>query len=120
MANVVVEKSFAFAIRIVRLYRYLCSQKKEFTLSRQLLRSGTSIGANIAEAQHAQSRKDFLSKMNIALKESHEAAYWIRLLKATDYLSEKESESILSECLEICRILAKIVKKTKNAADLES
>ena len=84
--NPAVEKSFAFAVRIVRLYKYLCDEKKEFVLSKQLLRSGTSIGANIVEAQQGQSRKDFLSKMNVALKECAETKYWIELLVAADYL----------------------------------
>ena len=93
MENVIEIKSFDFAIRIVNLYKYLTGIKKEYVLSKQLLRSGTSIGANVAEAEQAQSRPDFVSKMNIALKETSETKYWIKLLKATDFLSEKESSS---------------------------
>ena len=113
MANVVEEKSFQFAIRIVRLYQYLRSKKKEFVLSKQLLRSGTSVGANVAEAQQAQSRADFLSKINIALKEAAETEYWLRLLQATDYLEEEEFRSIYSDCEQVKKLLVAIVKTTK-------
>ena len=113
MANAVEEKSFQFAIRIVRLYQYLRSKKKEFVLSKQLLRSGTSVGANVAEAQQAQSRADFLSKINIALKEAAETEYWLRLLRATDYLEEKEFRSIYSDCEQVKKLLVAIVKTTK-------
>ncbi|MGN0460150.1 MAG: four helix bundle protein [Ruminococcus sp.] len=114
MGNIIETKSFDFAVRIVKLYKYLCEQKKEFTLSKQLLRSGTSIGANVAEAQQAQSKPDFISKINIALKETSETKYWIKLLSATDYLSTSESESILSDCVEIEKILVTIMKTSKN------
>ena len=113
MANIVEEKSFQFAIRIVRLYQYLRSKKKEFVLSKQLLRSGTSIGANVAEAQQAQSRADFLSKINIALKEAAETEYWLRLLRATDYMAEKEFRSIYDDCEQVKKLLVSIVKSTK-------
>ena len=113
MANVVEEKSFQFAIRVIRLYQYLRSKKKEFVLSKQLLRSGTSIGANVAEAQQAQSRADFLSKINIALKEAAETEYWIRLLRATDYMEEKEFLSIYDDCEQVKKLLVSIVKSTK-------
>ena len=113
MANVVEEKSFQLAIRTIRLYQYLRSKKKEFVLSKQLLRSGTSIGANVAEAQQAQSRADFLSKINIALKEAAETEYWLRLLRATDYLEEKEFRSIYSDCEQVKKLLVAIVKTTK-------
>lgn len=112
--NIIETKSFDFAVRIVRLYKFLCEQKKKFTLSKQLLRSGTSIGANIAEAQQAQSKADFVSKMNIALKEASETKYWIKLLNATDYLSANESNSILSDCVEIEKILVSIIKASKS------
>ena len=113
MANVVEEKSFQLAIRTIRLYQYLRSKKKEFVLSKQLLRSGTSVGANVAEAQQAQSRADFLSKINIALKEAAETEYWLRLLRATDYLEEKEFRSIYSDCEQVKKLLVAIVKTTK-------
>ena len=114
MDNSISEKSFSFSVRIVKLGRFLEKEKKEFVIARQLVKAGTSIGANIAEARHAQSRPDFLSKMNIALKEAAETDYWLRLLRATDYLSEKQFKSIYVECDEIERILASIVKTVKN------
>lgn len=101
MNNVIEKKSFDFAIRIVNLYKYLNTEKKEYVLSKQLLRSGTSIGANVAEAEQAQSKPDFVSKMNIALKEMSETKYWIRLLQATNYLSEEETSSIFADCVEL-------------------
>ena len=114
MDNVVEEKSFRFAVRIVRLNQYLRTKKKEYVLSKQLLRSGTSIGANIAEAQNAQSRADFQSKLNIALKETTETKYWLRLLHATDYLTKEEFQSMESDCNAIERILSASVKKLKD------
>ena len=113
MANIIEEKSFAFAVRIVNLCRHLNETKKEFILSKQLLRSGTSIGANVAEAEQAQSKPDFISKMNIALKEASETKYWIKLLSSTKYLSEAESISILNDCVELEKILVSIIKSTK-------
>ena len=113
MANIIEEKSFAFAVRIVHLHKYLNETKKEFVLSKQLLRSGTSIGANIAEAEQAQSTADFISKMSIALKEASETKYWIRLLASTSYLTESESASILTDCVELEKILVRIVKSSK-------
>ena len=113
MANIIEEKSFAFAVRIVNLYRHLNETKKEFVLAKQLLRSGTSIGANVAEAEQAQSTPDFVSKMSIALKEASETKYWIRLLASTSYLTEAESVSILNDCVELEKILVSIIKSTK-------
>lgn len=106
--NIIQEKSFAFAVRIVSLYKYLCDEKKEFVLSKQLLRAGTSIGANIEEAIGGQSDKDFYAKITIAYKEARESIYWIKLLSATKYLTEIQSESILNDADEICKILSKI------------
>ena len=113
MENIVETKSFSFAVRIVNLYKYLTGKKKEYILSKQLLRSGTSIGANVAEAEQAQSNPDFVSKMSIALKETAETKYWIKLLKATGFLSEKESNSLLADCIELEKILVSIVKFSK-------
>ena len=113
MDATVEQKSFRYAIRIVNLYKYLRGKKKEFVLSKQLLRSGTSIGANVAEAQQAQSRADFLSKINIALKEAAETEYWLRLLRATDYMAEKEFRSIYDDCEQVKKLLVSIVKSTK-------
>jgi len=106
--NVVQRKSFLFAIRIINLYKYLTAEKKEYVLSKQVLRSGTSIGANIEESIGGQSEKDFLSKLAISYKEARETIYWLKLLRETDYLSNQEFESIIEEAEEICRILAKI------------
>ena len=114
MKNTVEEKSFQFAVRIVKLCAYLQNEKREYVLSKQLLRSGTSIGANVAEAQQAQSRADFISKLSIALKEASETNYWLRLLNATDYLSESEFSSIIADCKELERILTSILKTTRN------
>ena len=113
MDNVIEEKSFRFAVRMVRLNQHLRTEKKKYVLSKQLLRSGTSIGANIAESQQAQSRADFLSKLEIALKETSETKYWLRLMKATEYLSKSEFDSVYSDCIELEKILTSIVKSTK-------
>ena len=115
MESILEQKSFQFAIRIVNLCKYLCSTKKEYTLSKQLMRSGTSIGANIAEAKQAQSKADFISKLSIALKETTETKYWIRLMAATGYLSEPESLSILGDCIELEKMLVSSVKTSKDS-----
>ena len=114
MDNVIENKSLQFAIRIVRLYKFLCEEKKEYILSKQLLRAGTSIGANVTESQQAQSKPDFVSKISIALKEASETKYWIKLLGATGYLSENQTNSILDDCVEIEKILVTILKSAKN------
>ena len=103
-------KSMAFAIRIVRLYKYLCEEKKEYIISKQILRSGTSIGANLAEAECAISKKDFLLKIYIALKEASETLYWLELLYKTDFLSENMYNSLYVDCNEIKRILSATTK----------
>ena len=113
--NVVMNKSYAFALRIVKLYKYLVYEKKEYVLSKQLLRSGTSIGALIREGEHAQSKADFLNKMNVALKEANETQYWIELLRDSSYLSFEESLSIYDNANELIRLLASIVKSTKQS-----
>ena len=113
MDNIIEEKSFRFAIRIVNLYKYLCRTQKEFVLSKQLLRAGTSIGANVAESQQAQIRADFIAKLSIALKETSETKYWLRLLTATDYLTKEESQSIFADCVELEKLLVSILKSTK-------
>jgi four helix bundle protein len=111
--NVIREKSFQFAIRIVKLYQYLCNEKKEYLLSKQLLRSGTSIGANVEEAQGGISKADFSSKISIAYKEARETHYWLRLLQVTEYLGRESYDSIMEDCGEICKLLFAIVKKTR-------
>ena len=112
--NIIEIKSFDFAVRIVNLYKHLTTDKKEYVLSKQLLRSGTSIGANVSEAESGQSKADFTAKMNIALKEASETMYWLRLLHKTEYLSESEFNSIYTNSLEITAILTAICKTTKN------
>ena len=107
----------AYAIRIVKLYKYLTEQKKEFVLSKQLLRSGTSIGANTRESKNAQSKNDFLNKLNIALKEADETEYWLELLYKTDYLDEKEYRSIQQDTSELLKILTSIIKNLKSGID---
>jgi four helix bundle protein len=115
MENVIVKKSYAFAIRIIRLYQFLSQEKKEYILSKQLLRCGTAIGAMVKESEHAQSKADFLNKMNVALKEANETEYWLMLLKDTDYITAKQFESIHLDCSEILKLLASIVKSTKES-----
>lgn len=112
--NVIVDKSFDFAVRIVKLYQHLNSEKKEFVLSKQLLRSGTSIGANVSEAIRGQSQADFYANLSIALKEANETDYWLRLLYKTDYLTEKEYNSIYNDINEIIALLVSITKTLKN------
>ena len=114
MDSIITDKSFQFAVRIVKLCKHLRCTKTEYTLSKQLLRSGTSIGANTAEAQQAQSKPDFISKLSIALKETTETKYWLKLLFATDYLTEVEFQSINSDCVEIEKILVSILKSLKD------
>ena len=112
--NAVADKSFKFAIRIVNLHKYLKNAKNEFIMSKQLIRSGTSIGANIAEAEKAQTTADFYTKLTIALKEANETHYWLRLLHATEYLSDDEFKSIEVEALELIALLVSITKSLKD------
>ena len=114
MKNVIEEKSFAFAVRIVNLYKYLTSEQKEFVMSKQLLRSGTSIGANVSEAQRAQSKADFVSKINISLKEANETDYWLRLIFETEYIDRNQYESLIADLDELIRILVSICNTTKS------
>ena len=114
--NALIDKTIVFAARIVKLYRYLTKDKKETVISKQLLRSGTSIGANINEANYGQSRADFIFKLHIALKETAETEYWIKLLIMSEYLSEDMGNSILQDCLEIKRILIASIKTAKRDA----
>ncbi len=112
--NLIVLKSRDFAIRIVRLYQYLQQDKKEFVIAKQLLKSGTSIGANVKEAVRGQSKADFAAKMNIALKEASETEYWIDILHETDYINDKEFVSINNDLIEISKLLTSIVKTSLN------
>ncbi|MCQ2298943.1 MAG: four helix bundle protein [Bacteroidales bacterium] len=112
--NILLDKSMAFAIRIVNMYKYLCDEKKEFVLSKQVLRSGTSIGANCREAKRGQSEADFIAKLFIALKEADETLYWLELLNKTDYLSQEVYTSISTDCNELIKLLVSIIKTTKS------
>lgn len=111
--NVVKDKSFGFAIRVVRLYQFLTSSKKEYVLSKQLLRSGTSVGAMVREAEHAETKKDFVHKMAIAQKEINESIYWLELLKETDYLKQSEFDSLNNDAIEVIKLITSIIKSTK-------
>jgi four helix bundle protein len=106
--NVIQQKSFAFAIRIINAYKYLRSEKQGFVLSKQILRSGTSIGANVEEAIGGQSKADFLHKLSISYKEARETIYWLKLLQAINYLTDEVANSLLNDCNEICKIIGKI------------
>ena len=112
--NTAAYKSKKFAIRTIKLFKYLCEEKKEYVLSKQLLRSGTSIGANIAESECAVSKKDFLSKIYIAFKEANETAYWLDLLHETEYLTEQEYVSVKKDCEEIRKMLSATTKTLNN------
>lgn len=111
--NVIRTKSKQFAVRIVKLNRYLIAEKQEYVLARQILRSGTSIGANVAESEYAISRNDFALKLYIALKECNETRYWLELLYETEYISEEQFRSLIADCIELQKILTAITKKVK-------
>lgn len=111
--SIISQKSFDFALRIVKLYKYLKENKKEYILSKQLLRSGTSIGANIEEALGGQSKKDFVSKFSVSYKESRETLYWIKLLNKSGYLNQNQSLSLINDCEELIKIITKILKTSK-------
>jgi four helix bundle protein len=112
--NIVKNKSFAFAVRVVRLYQFLCEQKKEFVLSKQLLRSGTSVGAMVREAEHAETKNDFKHKMGIAQKEINETIYWLELLNETNYLTKDQFESMNTDAVEIIKLITAILKSAKS------
>ena len=111
--NVIVEKSKAFALRIIKMYQYIVKEEKEFVMSKQILRSGTSIGANVKEAIRGQSKPDFYAKMNIALKEASETEYWLELLHESGYIEDPAFQSIYDDCQELVRILVSITKTQK-------
>ena len=113
--NIIQNKSYAFAVKIIKTYQHLCTTQKEFVLSKQLLRCGTSIGANIEEAIGAQSDKDFYAKLTIAYKETRETHYWIRLMKDTDYLSQEEANYLLKDTEELLKIIGSIQKTLRNS-----
>ena len=120
MENNIETKSFRFAVRIVKLCAFLRENKKEYILSKQLLRAGTSVGANVAEAQQAQSRADFISKLSIALKEAVETNYWLRLLNETEYLTEPVFLSLISDCRELEKMLTAIIKTARSGATTDT
>jgi four helix bundle protein len=111
--SLVGDKAYIFALRMVKAYQYLTQEQREFILSKQMLRSGTAVGALIKEAEHAQSKADFISKMNIALKEANETGYWLMLLKDSEYVDEKTFVSIYNDCEELIKMLVSIVKTSK-------
>ncbi len=113
--NVVREKSYAFAVRIVRMYQHLSEEKREFVLSKQALRSGTSVGANVEEAIGGTSKRDFIAKMSIAYKEARETSYWLRLLRDTDYLDEVPFCSMYEDCEELLKLLYTIIKCARDS-----
>ena len=117
MSSSIQEKSRDYAIRIINCYKFLTEEKKEFVMSKQLLRAGTSIGANTRESKNAQSKPDFLSKLNVALKEADETEYWLDLLHATNYLDDTQYESVNSDCAELIKLLTSIIKKLKETGD---
>ena len=118
--NIVYEKSYSLALRIIKLYLFLSKEKQEFVLSKQILRSGTAIGALISEAKFAQSKADFINKMHVALKEANETLYWVSLLRDSRYLTESMFETIFSEDNEIISLLVSIVKISKDNSNLNS
>ena len=114
--NILRDKSYKFALRIVKLYKHLAEEKKEYVLSKQILRSGTSIGANIAEGNQAQSKPDFIHKLSIAHKESFETEYWLCLLRDGEFITEKQAESLIIDCQEVQKILTSSIKTAKSNA----
>ncbi|MFK7970898.1 MAG: four helix bundle protein [Bacteroidia bacterium] len=111
--NILLDKSYSFALRVIKCCKYLRKERREYVLSKQLLRSGTSIGANAHEANVAQSKKEFIAKLQISLKEAHETYYWLRLLVDAKYLSPKEGLSMQNDCLELIKILTSIIKSSR-------
>ncbi len=111
--NIIAAKSYAFSIRCVNLYRFLCEERNDYTIGKQLLRSGTSIGANVKEAIRGYTKADFTAKMSIALKEASESEYWIEILRDTNYISAQQAESMLNDCTEVIKILISIIKTSQ-------
>ena len=112
--NQILIESKAFALRIIRLYKYLTEKRQSYILSKQILRSGTSIGANVRESINAQSRNDFINKLNVALKEANETEYWLELLHESEILADNEFDSIYNDCGKLAATLTKIIKTSKN------
>ena len=112
--NIIKEKSYSFAIRIVKLYKFLSEEKKEYTLSKQILKSGTAIGALIRESEHGESKLDFIHKLAIALKEANETEYWLNILKDVGYIDDRMFSSINKDCIELIKLLTSIIKTSKS------
>ena len=112
--NVILNKSKVFAVRVIRMYKWLTEEQKEFVLSRQCLRSGTSIGANIREGVNSQSKAEFIAKLQISIKEANETMYWLGLLHETEYITQDMYDSIYPECVELFKLLTSIIKTTKS------
>ena len=111
--SVLRDKSYQFALRVIKLYKYISAEKKEYVLSKQVLRSGTSIGANVEEANQAQSKADFVHKLSIAQKEAFETDYWLRLLRDSEYLTATQADSLLNDCREVQKLLTTSIKTAK-------
>jgi len=112
--NILKDKSFAFALRIIKLYKFLIEEKKEYIMSKQLLRSGTAIGALVREAEHAESKADFIHKLSISLKETNETEYWIDLLFYSEFIDNNSYKSIITDCKELLKLLISIIKTSKS------
>ncbi len=112
--NLIKDKSYEFALRVIKLYQYLIKEKKEFVISKQILRSGTSIGAMIRESVYGESRADFIHKLSMANKEAHETQYWIQLIRDSHFISAKAADSLLIDCEELCKIISRIILTTKS------
>jgi len=115
--NIIKDKSYAFALRVIKAYKFLTSEQKEFVLSKQMLRSGTAIGALVRESEYAQSTPDFISKLSIALKEANRTEYWILLLKDSEHISEASFDSIHTDCVELIKLLTSIINTSKKTID---
>ena len=113
--SVLREKSYQFALRVIKLYKFIVAEKKEYVLSKQILRSGTSIGANVEEANHGQSKSDFIHKLSIAQKEAFETDYWLRLLRDSEYLTQLQADSLLNDCCELQKLLTASIKTAKES-----
>ncbi|HRZ97418.1 MAG TPA: four helix bundle protein [Paludibacter sp.] len=118
--NIIVDKTYSFAVRIVKLYKYLCSEHHEYNLSVQILNSGTSVGANTVEGNSGQTKKDFITKLSISLKEAKETKFWLRLLHDTEFINDKMFESLIHDCDEIIMILNKIIITSKKNLEAEN
>ena len=112
--NIIAAKSYAFAVRCVKLYKYLCDEKHDYVIGKQLMRSGTSVGANVKEAIRGVSKADFTAKLSKALKEASESEYWLELLRDTEYITQQQADSMLNDCQELLKLLISIIKSTND------